>query len=358
MSWSTPLTLAELLPTLSPASCKRLKTPPYRPDDRGHTTLGRYVALAVSSMKDHMTDEGWQVMLGLEDAGYHLWGHGCPFDSVNVPRILEIEQPSVVVVQDKREWDVGDGRNFRDPRAAFQKIRTLKEREDLFKVTILKDAQNQPAYHRESAEEMGCHAWIVYYHPDVVARLCPYLRPGNLIRTYHTLDPAVVPPYSPAGRRGCLISGALGGAYPLRSRLIREIDLLPHTEVLSHPGYHRQGCATSRYLQTLSHYKVALCTASRYGYALRKLIEATAAGCVVITDLPEEDELPAIDGNLIRVHPQAPTKQIAEIIRTCLEQYDPHRQRYYAREAIDWYDYGKEGLRLAAAIDRLREHYA
>ena len=42
---------------------------------------------------------------------------------------------------------------------------------------------------------------------------------------------------------------------------------------LSHPGYGRSKCFTPEFLKILSIYKVAICTVSIYGYAVRKIVE-------------------------------------------------------------------------------------
>ena len=335
------------------ADTHRLPGPDYRrpADDASRPRVG----LAVESMRRHMTDEGWQIFAGLWHNGWHLCGHGLPDAETNVRRIIERMSPGVVLLQDKREWDLAPG-DFRETAAYFHEVHALAERPDVFKLTILKDAQSRPAWHARSAEEIGCHAWIVYYHPDVVRALNPALRPEHVIRTYHSVDADVVPAYT-ANRAGCLLSGAVSRAYPLRWRLWLAADQLPETQTLGHPGYHRNGSATPDFLRRLAQFKVAICTASLYGYALRKLIEATACGCVVVTDLPSDEVLPEIDGNLVRVHPDQPTSEVADVIRAALASYDPERQACYARAARAWYDYRAVTSRLDADIESMRARY-
>lgn len=339
-----------------------LPTPPFTPDP-GKTDR---CALAVSSMKDHTTDEGWQIMLALQSNGYFLWGKGCSdLGGLNCTDVREIFAPAnhpygTCLMQDKREWHLNGPRDFRDPEAEFRHVSALRSHHEIFRLTILKDAQQRPNYHRDSAAEIGCHAWVVYYHPQIVKALAPYVRARHLVRTYHTIDPQIVPPYSPKDRKGCLLSGAVSGAYPLRTRIANEsaAGLLRCVDYLRHPGYHRDGCATPVFLTVLSRYKVAICTASRYGYALRKLVEATAAGCTVITDLPEDEVMPAIDANLCRVPPDCPTWRVRELVGELESHYDPERQALYARAAVDYYSYLNEGRRLADKIEALRSSYS
>lgn len=319
------------------------------------------IALAVESMRRHTTDEGWQIMQGLEYAGYNLAGHHLTVPYTDVHDILKNHEYGLgtVVVQDKREWEgltAGGPAGF-DQREKFTNVEELAKYHSLFKLTILKDAHQPQAYHRQSAQEIGAHAWIVYYHPRIVAALAPYVRPQHLIRTYHTVDSHLVPTYEAKGRSGCLMSGALSGAYPLRQVIVRNLDMFPSTTYLKHPGYHRNGCDTPEFLQILSKYKVAICTSSVYGYALRKIIEATACGCVVVTDLPSDDMLPYIDGNLVRIKPNIPLKEISSIVDNACADYNPTKQLHYSDMACLCYDYRTMGLRLTSMINNLRELY-
>jgi hypothetical protein len=315
------------------------------------------VGLAVESMKRHTTSEGWEIFAGLQHAGYVLHGLDIGPSITDVREILSREDPSTVVLQDKREWMGLTADRSRDPKMRFRKVHELGSRSDVFKATILKDAQNDRALHVESATEAGVHCWILYYHPRIVVHLSPFVRPEHLIRTYHTVDAAQVPGYTVAGRKGCLLSGALSGAYPLRQRLASRAHLLPETTVLKHPGYGASGSHTPQYLKLLSTYLCSICTTSRFGYSLKKLIESVACGCVVVTDLPADDVLPKIDPALVRVHHDATVDEVAEVVSHALKTYDPDRQRYWAMKALEWYDWRASGLRLAADIERMRKEY-
>ncbi len=313
------------------------------------------VMFAVASMKDHMTDEGWQIALALKHAGYQLAGHGLDYGT-DVHAVVKGLNPDIVVMQDKREWDFAPG-NFRDPLAAFNNYTSLNGAGS-FNLTILKDSHQGPAYHRHSAEEMGVHAWITYYHPKIVKHLAPYVREKHLIRTYHSIDKFQVPTLDLNRPNRCLLSGAISRAYPLRIRIRDWAPRLPGCEVLTHPGYHRNGTASNNYLNILGRYKVAICTASMYGYSLRKLIEATAAGCMVITDLPVDDVMPGIDGNLYRVPPDIGIGGMASLIERLYREWSPERQVAYCKEAMRFYDYRTQGLKLATDINLMMESYS
>lgn len=313
------------------------------------------IALMVGSMKNHMTSEGWEIALALQSSGYGLRG-GVIDGEVDVKKILETDRPSVVVIQDKREW-IGKtaGPGF-DEKERFTYVDALAKRPDIFKATILKDAHADHALQREAAEEIGCHAWITYYHPAVVCHLAPYVRPEHVVRTYHTVDPAAVPEWLPGNGRWnneYLVSGAVSGAYPLRKRLIESGKF----KVLDHPRYGRNHCFTGSYLSVLSNFKVAICTASRYGYALRKIIEATAVGCRVVTDLPEDDVLPFIDTNLIRVHNDSSPENVLRACKLAADIWDENAQCEMALTCQAHYSYQNQGRLLSDAIDRMRSTY-
>jgi hypothetical protein len=299
------------LPTLTPDTVdtvlRRLPPPPAIeriPAPKYTGTSGeRRTFMAVKSMENHTTDEGWQLSLALGAGGYSVTGYGigeCQLtDAVDVVTYFN---SSVLVLQDKREWQGKTAGSGFDQREQFTRVSYLSSREDIFVGTILKDAQHNPEYHRQSAEEIGANFWVCYYHPQIVCHLAPYVRQEHVVRTYHTVDVEKVPAFRGARERNpkSLLSGAVSGAYPLRQRLMASRTTHGYRRVMNvlpHPGYGRTKCYTPEYLQQLSQYRVAICTSSVYGYALRKIVEATACGCVVITDLPVDDPLPGIDGN-------------------------------------------------------------
>jgi hypothetical protein len=350
----TPRNIDQVIAALPKVHADILPAPTYEKPDR----QSKGIALAVESMSKHVSNEGFQVFQGLEYAGYKLYGYNIPEgNTTDVKEILRREPSATsVVVNDEREWNF-DPRNYREKNAKFIGIEELAQRKDLFIGTILKDAQQRTAFHRDSAQRMGAHFWVIHYHPRIVKHLATYVRVPHLIRTYHTVDKDDVPSYSAKDRHGCLLSGFIWPCYPLRQRLFREVDKLPDTMTLQHPGYSRNGCHTPNYLNLLSKFQVAICTSSIYSYAVRKIIEATAAGCMVITDLALDDALPYIDSNLTRIHPNTPTAEIAELIKTLCRKYDPKVQQEYTEKALEFYDFRVSGLRLSQDIENLRLDY-
>jgi len=293
------------------------------------------IGLAVESMKRHTTDEGWQLFAGLEAAGWELHGYMLGSELTDIPTLLRRYDPSTVLLQDKREWDVQPG-CFREQRARFHGVEALRTH-SCYKLTVLKDMHQRPAYHAQSAEEIGCDAHVVYYDPPYPS----YVK--RAVRTYHSIDIVVVPPFH-AHRAETVLSGATGRAYPLRTRLFREL----RCSKVYHPGYHASGCATPNFLRALGQFKVAVCTASVYNYALRKLVEATACGCRVVTNFT--GHFPAIGGNFHRVDSDASTAEVQSLCDSLCRTYDPELQEYFAETAKRHYDYRVVGRKLSNDI--------
>lgn len=358
-------TIDDVIRKLPPGRGIELSAPPYEP-----VGFGSDIGLAVPSMARHTTDEGYQLFLALEWDGYRLCGYDMTGQGrvplTDVREILHRRwidgQPRTIVLQDKREWEGKTAGPGFDQRERFTNVEVLRDRPDVFKLTVLKDAQHNNEYHRESADEIGCHAWVVYYHPRIVKHLAPFVREKHLVRTYHTVGRDKVPKFAMSGKFGtqprkkrALLSGALSKAYPLRQHIRKHLPA--NCDYRMHPGYGRTRCDTPAYLQALSHYRVAICTCSIYGYALRKIIEATACGCRVITDLPVDEVLPVIDSNLVRVHPSISADSIGRLVERLCDEYDPAVQENFAEACMQFYDYRVMGRKLADDIERLRVSY-
>jgi hypothetical protein len=386
---TSPYTIDEVLSKLPRLPIQPLPRPEYDKNSKGTTKVG----CAVSAMKQHSTNEGWELYEGLEESGYTLTGYNMTTLGDKQPRvnlvdcneIVEKLNPYTIVLQDAREWMGLTASRIKDMRMRFTNLSALARRPDIFKATILKDSHNNRDLNIQTALEAGIHAWIVYYNERIVKYLAPYVREQDLIRTYHTIDSKVLPRnwkhnllmkdesiydlisvgkdevggiYSSERTKGCLISGAISDAYPLRKRLYHHAWMLPETDVLRHPGYGSGVCHTPKYLDTLSKYKVSICTCSKYGYLLRKICESVACGCRVITDLPVDEVVPGeIDDSLIRRPPDATTTDIASIIGLAIKTYDEEKQLELALKCIKRFDYRVECSRLAKAIDNHRENY-
>lgn len=292
----------------------------------------------------HMTTEGDQFQTGLEAAGWTIAGTGFD-DLLDVPTILARYRPARIVVHDPRDWDPASPIAFRKD-LGFQRIAALRTAE-VYTAVVVKDAASSLAYQSKFFRDVRADAAIVYYAPRAIWVNAPWLQAVPLVRTYHSVDAddlARIP--LTIERRAVVVSGALSKAYPLRQRVVRDSHVLG-VDVIPHPGYGNRGARTPDYCRTLAGYKVSIATASMYGFALRKIIEAVAVGCTVITDLPALDVLPEIDGALVRVKPTIGTAEIAGVIAEAVTAWDPLERAAWAARARAFYDYRAIGRRLS-----------
>lgn len=311
------------------------------------------VMLANIDYLAHMTDEGNQLQQGLKEAGWILTGKG--FDDLQDCRqIVDKYQPDMVIVHDRRDWDERLMGSFRRD-IAFSNLDALHQVP--VRLAVIKDAGSMVQYHQAFAEEIEATALLTYYHADSVNSRAYWMADYPHIRTYHSVDSEMVRNmdvwYTPENRHRGLVSGAVSQEiYPLRLEVKRnhkdlDIDDLPH------PGYHNRGTHTRRYLRALSQYKVHVATASAFHFALRKIIESVAMGCIPITNLPIYDCLPEIDGTLFRVEDWINMKDLKMVIDEAEAMWDlgpATDRRYWANKCLDYYDYKAVGQRLDAQI--------
>jgi hypothetical protein len=309
------------------------------------------IMLAVPSLARHMSSEGHELQQGMQAAGWKLHGHELGLGT-DVKEIIEKENPAVVLVTDSHEWDSG---HLAVKEEKFHNVEALAKRPDIFVLTTVKDSHRQYESAKSYAANMGCHAIITYYNPSIVCRMSNWIRPQHVIRTWHTVDANKVPEFNTKRYNECLLSGSLGGAYPLRERIHK--SGLSNVTWLRHPGYVNTGSSTASYLQTLSQYKVAICTSSRFGYCLRKVMEAAACGCRVVTDLPVDDVVPEIDFWIVRIAPDIHMSDLRLQLQQLCDEWNPDQQTIMAARARSRFDYNAEGKRLAMQIEQMRKEY-
>jgi hypothetical protein len=170
----------------------------------------------------------------------------------------------------------------------------------------------------------------------------PYVREDQIVRTYHVLDTDNLPPVEDRNRTAVVSGAFTHDVYPLRTKCFqwaRQGLLGPGVDAVPHPGYAQAGTKSNEYAAMFGKYKVAICTASSYRFALRKIFESTAMGCRVITDLPAYDCLPGIDANLIRVPPTISADGLRDVIQRAADRWNLYEQRKIAdmcRRLCDW----------------------
>lgn len=306
------------------------------------------LVLANIDYEKHSTNEGNELQLGLSEAGWRLAGFGYGDGCVDVPALIERHSPHMVFVQDCRDWRWDSGGCF-DQRVAFKNWESLGDCK-AFKVTPVKDAGSVVEYQRKFFEKIKADAAMIYYHPDAVLKLSPWLEGRKLIRTYHSVDSRACEAIGmKKDRRRGLVSGAVSDVYPLRQMAIKNAGPLG-LDYMPHPGYGNSGSHTGKYLELLAGYKVHVATASKYHFALRKIIESVAMGCAPVTNLPEWDRLPGIDAALIRVPDGISSADLNDVVSQAEKSWDYEERMAYANVARQFYDYRAAGQRLDAAI--------
>lgn len=306
------------------------------------------LCLANSDYTKHMTSEGQQLQDGLRSCGWSLAGYGYIDDCVDVRHLLDRYKPQNIFVQDCRDWRADSGGCF-DKRVSFGNWRLLKEC-DARVFTVCKDAGTVIDYQQRFADEIGALAILIYYHQESVTKLSPWLNSYRLIRIYHSIDSGDILSIDLSKeRRDAIVSGAVSAVYPTRETAIRNHEAIG-LDVHRHPGYGNTGSSTPAYLRLLSGYKAHLACSSSYKFALRKIIESVAVGCIPVTDLPEYDILPAIDKYLVRIPQSASVDQIKSGVDAAKEIWSQSLALEMQEAAVSFYDYRDSGKRMSDAM--------
>lgn len=319
--------------------------------------MANCLVLACSDYKFHLTPEGEELQAGLELAGWTLAGFGYSNSHVaipqDVPQLLDYYQPKVVLVSAREDWD-RDSPGCFDKRCSFVGIEALANRPDIFKIAVVKDCPGNYDRRENWCKEIKADAVLLYYHPRSMLAVSPWLRNYQLVRTWHTVDGDYCRKLleSPQERSAAVVSGATGYHYPLRSMAFsraRRIGLA----TWQHPGYRDRQCHSQEYLKMLSGYKVHLATASIYGFALHKIIESVAVGCVAVTNLPDFDVLPEIDDALIRISNNQTPESLRLLIEGTVEMYNAEERKQWALRCLDFYDWRVRGKVLSEELKAL-----
>lgn len=316
------------------------------------------LVLANHAYASHMTDEGLQLQGGLHEAGWRLAGYRYGDGCTDVRVLLSRYTPDHVFVQDKRDWDPTSGCPGATHDTKFEYLTSLRTARARVSVVVKDAGPEGSRYHEAFCADAGADAVVVYYHPLSIFKYCPWLQQYPLIRTYHSVNLADIPPFAPAHERRPLCgSGAIGSltsdVYPLRARVAVQADQFGMVW-LRHPGYQNdRGPDTPKYLSFLNCFKVSFATASAYGFALRKIIEGVACGCTVVTDLPKYDILPEIDRALIRVKPTISDDDLKVVFAEAAATWEAEGRMKWAKRAQDYYHYQAAGKRLSDALSKV-----
>lgn len=321
------------------------------------------VCLANADYQRHMTNEGLELQEGLRHAGWILSGVG--YDGLkNVGTILDRYRPEYVFVQDCRDFLPESAGCFRKD-IGFERMELLGK-SGVAAFTVLKDAHALPEMQSRIAKQILAQGLICYYRPEMVRQVAPWSTPYPLLRIHHSVDAELIRPMleDSRERRPAVVSGAIASCYPIREAAFRNA---PHIglDTIKHPGYSNRGTDTPNYLRRIAGYKVHLATASKWGYALRKIIESVACGVTPVTDLPAADVLPEIDGALVRLPgelvrqfpeqrgpalvqpPKAALDQLRAILHDAAARWNREERMCWAEKALQYYDWRVSGERLS-----------
>ena len=309
------------------------------------------IMCVLESYRRHMDNGRWLFQRGMEICGWKSMASNLPpgDEGLCTNDLSTVPGAKLVIMWPRHEWDY----TVRHPCATTPEegfVNYNKLGPKCVRIAATHDAGSRVQEHRAWFDEWEPDYYLTWYHDKSVLTQMPFLDPSKLIRTYHILN---TPSSYYCGQRydRALFSGARNRfVYPLREKIIKwglqNVDILPH------PGYHMSGSTSYMFLDTLTHYKVSICTASVYNFALKKIFESTAAGCRVITNLPPYDVLPVIDGNLIRLHTWTP-QTLRDAIGHAIATYDADAQRKLAWECRAYYDYNRESVRLNSKLSAL-----
>ena len=129
-------------------------------------------------------------------------------------------------------------------------------------------------------------------------------------------------------RIDCLITGSISeDHYPLRCRLRAMVvsGRLPG-ELRAHPGYWQSSLSANdaqvkNYADHLGDAKISLCCSSKWGYALGKLVESMQAGCLVVSDMPNDKLFQGTLGKyIVEIDSKMSDGQIVDVVKSWLSR--------------------------------------
>jgi len=153
-------------------------------------------------------------------------------------------------------------------------------------------------------------------------------------------------------RIDCLITGTIDeNHYPLRCRLRRLIvlDRLPG-ELREHPGYFQPSLSANNmqvanYADHLGNAKISLCCSSKWHYALGKIVESMLAGCLVVSDMPDDKLFQRTLGKyIVEIDSQMSDEQIVDVVKAWLSR------------PLELIEFAKAGQELAVSEFSMRRY--
>ena len=314
------------------------------------------VQFGVAQFSRFASDTAHLLQHGLELMGFDAYGRHFPppRNRVDVRAVCRQAQPDMVFLQGINMWNA----SMPQPPSkdlTFINWQWLGEQPHIYRLTNLCDPCSHQDAHRRFHDRLRPHAVLTRYDLANVGAHNPWIPKGRLARIYHSVTREYCPRIAWRDKPA-ILAGCLGSAiYPMRTRLYRAIrrSRLARTIVTlrRHHGYARtSGPAVPAFMQALARHKVCIVGTSRWRWALKKHFEATAAGCIVVTNLPESERLPVIDENLVRVDSDIALDDLIDLVGELGRTWALDRQRDLAARCIDRYDYRVEARRIHALL--------
>lgn len=193
------------------------------------------------------------------------------------------------------------------------------------------------------AEIYGADATLVGFHHQNDLPGWKHLEPRrHLLSLPHCCD--IDPAAKPLSERptACLATGVRSDrTYPLRGRMMDLIHKgrLPGV-VRNHPGYRLTSNDDIRrqyesYRADLRNSQIALCCSSVHRYALAKYVEAAAAGCLVVGDMPDDECFRETLGpHIVEVPSNADDELIQETVQYWIDRPDESQAKANAAREV------------------------
>jgi hypothetical protein len=192
---------------------------------------------------------------------------------------------------------------------------------------------------------------VIHHHENDAPRFAGF--DGNLVHIPHCADTnCFVPPQDQVREIDCLMSGVDSKEiYPVRHRLKSLLRQgLLQGEVRPHMGgrkfhsakssYRSDGLSQSQaqfqdYANHLQRSKISLCCTSKYKYALEKLVQSAMAGCVIMSDMPNDSVFRNGFGSaILEVNDGMSDNQIVDMAQSVLNNGQEWNQRSFALQAM------------------------
>lgn len=188
--------------------------------------------------------------------------------------------------------------------------------------------QDEPGRALKEVENDGLDM-VICHHENDMKLLDGYC--GKIHHIPHGAPSEIFHCTTPLSERqnGVLLAGVQSKEiYPLRHRyrVLAQSGAFP-CKIRNHPGYRLPGekaCDQQAidYANDLKSSKISLCCTSKHKYLLAKIIESMLAGCIVVTDEPDDSEFEEMSPYVVTVPKDATDEWIVSKINNLLSRVE------------------------------------